>query len=296
MPESFQTPSIASRNYRDSSRLVPRCTAEKRWALYSPSCTKGSCSIRMAPRDQRSVRNSGCPTIGSQVPGFNCRWHRLKAAGLAEPKVNAKVDLCCLDTGETESYLPVQVTPPVSFDDRLSCEGYFSPWPEGVSVDLLGRQGLPYEALPDGRQVFFIPDVDQFGSFTPKTWSRLVDCAEENRRAVTLHAYDVSLGALQLWKKIGPLMGDAWKRCKLVEDDRDEFHRILDEVDPSGRNRKFAQWICYWAKHLYENPSMRFTASKEALKVLQLATGLTPSGIESVMWRRKKRRAPVVAK
>ncbi len=234
--------------------------------------------------------------IPSPEAWFNCRWHQIKAVGLAEPKVEAKVDLCCLDTDETESYLPLQVTPPASFDDRLSCEGYFSPWPEGVSVDLLGRQGLPYEALPDGRQVFFIPDVDQFGSFTPSTWRRLVQSAGDARRAVTLHAYDVTRGVLQLWKAIGPLMSDARGRCKLVENDRDELHRILDEVDPSGRNRKLQQWIHYWAKHLYEDPSTTFTPSEEALRVLHLATGLTPSGIESIMWRRKKRRAPVVAK
>jgi hypothetical protein len=173
-----------------------------------------------------------------------------------------------LDTCESESYLPLQVTPLVSFDDHLSCEGYFSPWPEGVSVDLLGRQGLPYEALPDGRLVFFIPNEERFGSFTTSTWGRLLQSAKDARRAVTLHAYDVTLGALQLWREIGPLMSDAWERCKHVEADRHEFHRILDEVDPSGRNRKIEQWIRYWAKHLCEKPSVRFTPSEEALGVL----------------------------
>jgi hypothetical protein len=221
---------------------------------------------------------------------FFCRWHRLKAAGHTEHKSEPAADLGFPSTGADDSRLPVPVYEEAAMVERLPCEKDILQWPVGVRVDLLERQGLPYETLPDGRRVFFVPDVEQFGAFTATTWQRLVESAKLARPQLTAHAYEVCLGVLQLWKVVGPEMGRIRSLWTEGEPERAVFWEAIHKVDPSGRHRKFEQWIYYWARELYESPMKKFTPSKIAFQVLQEAIGLAPSSIESILRRDTKNR------
>ena len=289
MSEVFQTNRGPSSDGRFSCRLVPRGSPESRARTILRSMYEGFLLNPNGPQGSKIRLKLGVPYYWIPDPRgpFFCRWHRLEQEGLAKATVPPGEDLHTLDTGTSESCIPV---PSGSANDKSpACEGYFSRWPEGVDVDLV-MAGFPLETLPDGRQVFFIPDVPQMGPFTPRTYRRLVESAKDARANVIRHSYDVARGALRLWRSVGPSMGHARERLEKVEVHSKEFWDIWHEVDPSGRNRKFEQWVFYWARELYEKPADKFMPSVKAFEILQRATGYEPSSIESIMRRDTKRR------
>jgi hypothetical protein len=222
-----------------------------------------------------------------EVPGrlFHCRWHHLEKAGLTE---KAAPPGASFDTSEPEATACGIPYPDEGASGwatgNLPCEGYSDTWPDNVRSEAV-LEYLPVEALPDGRTVVFIPDVALWGPYTPGGWQRLLQAAKQSRPRLIEHAYKVALGVLALWKDIGPGMAAIRHRCENAAAEGKTYSEVLNEVDPSSRDRGLAQWVWYWARQIHDDPTRPFTPFKEARAVVSRATGIAPSTVGTIVGR-----------
>ncbi len=234
------------------------------------------------------IGNSSYAFLPNPEEFFFCPWHNLEKAELTAETLPPTANVVCSFTAGEDCYIPCPERSGRLPIENLPCEGYFSPSPEGIGVDVLMNQGFHLEALPDGRQVFFIPNhtaIKQLGPFTPTVWKRLVDNINDSRAKVIRHAYQVTLGVLQIWRRIGPSMARVRECNKDTEEGREAFFAVLQQIDPSGRNRKLEEWISYWAEDLHNEPAKEFKPHLEARKVLARATGLGAANIGTIVGR-----------
>jgi hypothetical protein len=174
----------------------------------------------------------------------------------------------------------------------LACERMKSDlWPEGVRGNATLRTNLPQPTLPDGRWVVCIPDVPHFGSILPHEWKPLLAGAKRARGPLIRHAYEVTLGRLQKWKRVGrefmrrQAAREEWRQRGMVLDDSNDPMKRFDA------DWKLASWISRYAGDLHATDCPEFVPSERAREVLSSATGFAPSGIVSIL-RRESEKAP----
>jgi hypothetical protein len=212
---------------------------------------------------------------------FVCGWHRMVRSGdtdpIKQPSKNYRIEhagLAGIPPIEAET------DPAIGTEE---CEKRKVEWPEGVKPSHLKALAFPFNMLPDGKRVLFMPDKTSVALIPDHLWESIRDKAKKSRGSLLAHAYKVSLGVLQLWQELCPIVERRRKKLERLTSEGKNVSRYWHEVDPMGRDERIAQWILYWAPNLFENLRTKFKPFLEARKVLSKATGFTEGTVADIV-------------
>ena len=213
---------------------------------------------------------------------FRCNWHRMVRAGEIDPEKQPSRNYRFQGggyafeklTSEAESDRP---------DDKTECEERKVAWPEGVQPSHLKTLAFPFSILPDGKRVWFMPDKKSVALIPDHIWESIRDKAKKSRGKLLAHAYKVSLGVLQLWQGLCPIVEKRRKKLRRLTSEGMDVHKFWFDVDPMGRDGKIEEWVSYWAPNLCENLRSEFKPFLEARKILSKATGITEATVADIV-------------